>query len=119
MNKKLIIGGAVAAIIAASGVTYATVNKDTCNYDPKTGNYWDGKQWSAYGGWDEAIACAKEGVLPQVVADRLGVWGDKKTQAEGRKYAKINAEVKAAKEKAKKEAEAKAAAEAAKAKESK
>lgn len=119
MKKYVITGIAAVAVIAAGSLGYAAATADTCNYDPKTGNYWDGKQWSAYGGWDEAIACAKEGVLPQVVADRLGVWGDKKTQAEGRKYAKINAEVKAAKEKAKKEAEAKAAAEAAKAKESK
>ena len=115
MKKSYLISAiALAAIVAVSGVTYATVTADTCNYHPKTGNYHVNGKIYAMGTWDHAIACAKEGKLPQKVADRIGVWGDKKTQAEGRKYAKINAEVKAAKEKAKKEAAEKAAAEAAK-----
>jgi len=112
--KKSLILGVVAAGLLTAGTTYALVGADTCNYDPKTGDYatvLDSGEvvWSAYGSWDEAVACAKEGRLPDIVADRLGVWGDPLTQAEGRKWAAINAKVKA--EKAAEEAK-KAAAEA-------
>lgn len=108
MKRSLITGLVVAGAIVVAGGTYAAVTADTCNYDPKTGNYhYNGKVY-AYGNWDSAIACAKEGKLPQIVADRLGIWGDKKTQAQGREAAKLNAEVKLAKEEAAKKAAAQA-----------
>ncbi len=99
MKKSYLIAGFVtAAIITAGSVGYAAATKDTCNYDPASGNYHNNGKVYAYGSWDDAVACAKEGILPQVVADRLGAWGDKKTQVEGRNHAKINDEVKKAKE---------------------
>ena len=110
---KIIIGAVVAAgIIAGAGTGYAVI-KDSdlmCNYDPKSGNYKDPAtgEWSAMGTWDHALACAKEGLLPQNVADRIGVWGSKEDQEIGRQAAKLNAEVKRAKEEAAKKAAAKA-----------
>ena len=107
MRKSLILV-VVAAGLLTAGTTYALVGADTCNYDPKSGYFYDAdtKEWSAYGIWEEAVACAKEGKLPDIVANRLGIWGDKQTQIEGRKWATINAKVKA--EKAAKEAKASA-----------
>ena len=113
---NIIIGAVVAAgIIAGAGTGYAVI-KDSdlmCNYDPKSGDYKDpaSGEWSAMGTWDHALACAKEGLLPQNVADRIGVWGSKEDQATGRQAAKTNKPV----AKAKEEAKAKAAAEKAKA----
>jgi len=93
--NKIIIGTFVAGMIAVSGYAIASNVEDTCGYDPVTGDFWDGKQWSAYGGWDDSVACAKQGKLPKVVADRFGVWGDKVTQIEGRKWVAIDAKIKA------------------------
>jgi hypothetical protein len=105
----ILLFGLILGIGTSVGI--AAVTEDTCSYDPKSGYFYDTdtKEWSANGSWDEAVACAKEGKLPAVVADRLGIWGDKQTQIEGRKWATINSKVKA--EKAAKEA--KAAADAA------
>ena len=68
MKKSYLIAGFVtAAIITAGSVGYAAATKDTCNYDPASGNYHsDGKVY-AYGSWDDAVACAKEGILPKQV----------------------------------------------------
>jgi hypothetical protein len=107
---KIIIGAVVAVgIIAGAGTGYAVI-KDSdlmCNYDPKSGNYKDPAtgEWSAMGTWDHALACAKEGLLPQNVADRIGVWGSKEDQEIGRQAAETNKQVAKAKAEAKAEAE--------------
>jgi hypothetical protein len=113
MKKKLIISGAlVASIIAAGGVGYAAISSD-CGYDAK-GNFHSGGKVHAFGTMNDAKACAEKGILPEVVAKRLGVWGDAATKKEAEAIKKLDATVKA-----EKEAAEKAAAEAAKAKESK
>lgn len=105
MKKFVALGFITSCGIAFASYGVAQAFKDTCGYDPKTGYHYDSKYgWSSNGGWKEAIACAKEGKLPDNVAEGLGVWGDKKTQAEGRKWAKINAEVKKAREEAERKA---------------
>lgn len=107
-KKKYIIAGTLTALmIGCAGYGIAKAVEDTCGFDPETGYHHDGKGWAANSGWDEAIACAKEGKLPDSVAKGLGIWGDKKTQAEGRKWAAINAKVKAEKAAAAKAEEAK------------
>ena len=108
MKKLLITGLVVAGAIIVTGGTYATVTADTCNYHPKTGNYHVNGKIYAMGTWDHALACAKEGKLPQKVADRICVWGSKEDQEIGRQAAKLNAEVKRAREEAAKNAAAEA-----------
>ena len=106
MKKSFILGlVGVCAIAATSYGVAHIINKDTCGFDPKTGEYHDAKYgWSANSSWEEAVACAKEGKLPDNVAATLGAWGDKKTQAEGRKWAAINAKVKKEREEAERKA---------------
>ena len=84
MNKKLLITLGAAIVIVVAGVASAgIVAYNSCGYDAETGNYlYDGNKVAAHGTMDSAMQCALQGILPDVVADRLGIWGDKETKAE-------------------------------------
>ena len=82
--KTLIIAGTIVTTIAAGSLAAGIVSYNSCGYDPETGNYlYDGNKVSAYGTMDSAMECALQGMLPEVVANRLGVYGDEETQIEG------------------------------------
>ena len=84
MNKKLLITLGAAIVIIVAGVASAgIVAYNSCGYDAETGNYlYDGNKVAAHGTMDSAMQCALQGMLPDVVADRLGIWGDKETKEE-------------------------------------
>ncbi len=84
MSKKLLIALGAASIIVIAGVASAgIVAYNSCGYDEKTGNYlYDGNKVAAYGTMDSAMECAVQGILPSIVANRLGVWGDEDTKEE-------------------------------------
>ena len=84
MNKKILISMGVVGIIVIAGVASAgIVAYSSCGYDNQTGNYlYDGNKVSAYGTMDSAMECALQGILPDVVANRLGAWGNAETKVE-------------------------------------
>ena len=84
MSKKLLIAlGAVSVIVVAGVASAGIVAYNSCGYDAETGNYlYDGNKVAAHGTMDSAMQCALQGILPDVVADRLGMWGDKEAKAE-------------------------------------
>jgi len=101
MKKLIITGISAVALVAIAGTSAVAIQAATqdnelmCFYDPKTGDYKDPDTgaWSAYGSWNEALGCASRGLLPQNVADRIGVWGSKKDQAIGKLASKTNKRV--------------------------
>ena len=111
MKKYLVAGIAVVALLAAGGVGYATVSND-CGYDEK-GQFHKGGKVYAYGTMADAKKCAEKGILPEVIAKRLGAWGNAKTKAEAQAIKDLNAKVIADKKAAEEAARAKAEAEAA------
>ena len=84
MSKKLLIAQGAAGIVIIAGVASAgIVAYNSCGYDKQTGNYlYDGNKVAAYGTMDSAMECAMQGILPSIVANRLGVWGDAETKEE-------------------------------------
>ena len=84
MSKKLLIALGAAIVIVVAGVASAgIVAYNSCGYDAETGNYlYDGNKVAAHGTMDSAMQCALQGILPDVVANRLGIWGDKETKEE-------------------------------------
>jgi len=78
--KKYIIS-AIAAVGLTATAAVATSSQD-CGYNPdgtfNTGN----GQVSMYGSWQDAKACAKQGLLPAVVAERLGKYGTTRQKIE-------------------------------------
>ena len=84
MSRKLLIAlGAVSVIVVAGVASAGIVAYSSCGYDAETGNYlYDGNKVAAHGTMDSAMQCALQGILPDVVADRLGIWGDKETKEE-------------------------------------
>ena len=84
MSRKLLIALGAASVIVIGGVASAgIVAYNSCGYDKQTGNYlYDGNKVAAYGTMDSAMECALQGILPDVVADRLGTWGDAETKEE-------------------------------------
>ena len=82
MNKKLLIALGAASIVVLAGVASAgIVAYNSCGYDKQTGNYlYDGNKVAAHGTMDSAMECALQGMLPDVVANRLGMWGDEDTK---------------------------------------
>jgi len=82
MSKKLLIALGAASVLVIAGVASAgIVVYNSCGYDERTGNYlYDGNKVAAYGTMDSAMECALEGILPSIVANRLGVWGNAETK---------------------------------------
>ena len=85
MSRKLLISLGAASIVVLAGVASAgIVAYNSCGYDEKTGNYlYDGNKVAAYGTMDAAMECALQGMLPDIVIDRLGMYGDEEAQREG------------------------------------
>ena len=81
MNKKLLIAlGTVGVVVIAGVASAGIVAYNSCGYDERTGNYlFEGKEY-AHGTMDSAMKCALQGMLPAVVANRLGKWGDAETK---------------------------------------
>ena len=84
MSRKLLIALGAASIVVIAGVASAgIVAYNSCGYDKQTGNYlYDGNKVAAHGTMDSAMECALQGILPSIVANRLGVWGDEDTKEE-------------------------------------
>ena len=83
MSRKLLITLGAASVIVVAGVASAgIVAYNSCGYDEETGNYlFEGKEY-AHGTMDSAMECAMQGMLPDVVASRLGMWGSAETKEE-------------------------------------
>ena len=95
----LIIIGTIVATVATGSVAAGIVSYNSCGYDTETGNYlYDNNKVSAYGTMDNALECALQGMLPEVVANRLGIYGDEETQIEGMRIYYINKQKKEDKE---------------------
>ena len=105
MNKKLLIAlGTVGVVVIAGVASAGIVAYNSCGYDEKTGNYlYDGNKVAAYGTMDSAMECALQGLLPTIVANRLGVWGDEDTKEEAEQILLMDGIKKIEKEREKKE----------------
>ena len=92
MSRKLLILLSAASIVVLAGVATASiVAYNSCGYDEKTGNYlYDGNKVAAHGTMDAAMECAMQGMLPDIVADHLGVWGDEETKEEAQQIILMN-----------------------------
>ena len=97
--RMLIIIGTIVATVATGSVAAGIVSYNSCGYDTETGNYlYYNNKVSAYGTMDNALECALQGMLPEVVANRLGIYGDEETQIEGMRIYYINKQKKEDKE---------------------
>ena len=97
--RMLIIIGTIVATVATGSVAAGIVSYNSCGYDTETGNYlYDNNKVSAYGTMDNALECALQGMLPEVVANRLCIYGDEETQIEGMRIYYINKQKKEDKE---------------------
>ena len=87
ISKLVIFGFVIIGLVVAGGLVIAGATAaNSCRYDKETGNYlYDGDKVAAYGTMDSALECALVGMLPEVVADRLGMVGDEETQIEATK----------------------------------
>jgi hypothetical protein len=104
--KKLTL--TIAAVLTATvigGGVYAGTASNVCNYT-ESGDYRNSDgTLSAFGTMAAASQCAASGILPAVVARRLGSWGDADTQEWAEEIKKLDAEQK---QKIKERAEVKA-----------
>ena len=74
--KTLIIAGTLVVTVVAGSMAAGIIAYNTCGYDELTGNYlYDGNKVAAYGTMDSARECALMGMLPDVVINRLGMFG--------------------------------------------
>ena len=88
--KKHIVIGLVVLGVVVSGLTANALVHSNCNYDSSSGNYVVNNKTYAYGTMSSAFQCALYGVLPQVVIDRLGMFGDEETKEEAKEIIKTN-----------------------------
>ena len=63
---------------------------NTCNYNAESGNYTVNNKTYAHGTMDSAFQCALYGVLPQVIIDRLGIFGDVVTKERAEEIIETN-----------------------------
>ena len=91
MRKLTILLASALATTAAVGGVMAT-DSGTCNYKAD-GTYLMSNGTAAFGTMNDAMHCASQGILPQVVADRLGRWGDQETQEWAEDIKRLNQEV--------------------------
>jgi len=76
LNKKYTIVGLVVITIITGALTAKAFQLyNTCNYNAESGNYVVNNKTYAHGTMDSAFQCALYGVLPQVIIDRLGIFG--------------------------------------------
>jgi|TARA_R110000823_G_scaffold5388_1_gene21189 hypothetical protein len=91
MRKLTILLALALATTAAVGGVMAT-DSGTCNYKAD-GTYLMSNGTAAFGTMNDAMHCASQGILPQVVADRLGRWGDQEAQEWAEDIKRLNQEV--------------------------
>ena len=95
--KKIVIS--VIGITAIGLTTAAAAISSDCGYDAD-GNFRLGNgQVAAHGTWEHAKECAMKGILPSVVAERLGRLGDESTQSEADELRETNTRVQEEKKK--------------------
>ena len=89
----ILLGAMTAVSISVGGVVLAEGSYSSCSYNEK-GQYVspDGSV-SAVGTMNAAMDCAANGELPDIVAKRLGVFGDAETKAWAEDIKKLNEEV--------------------------
>jgi hypothetical protein len=84
------------AIIAAAGIVSGAAGSasslQSCGYNA-AGDYVENGTVYATASWDHAKRCAAQGLLPQVVAKRLGWLGDAATRAEAEQLRAENRQV--------------------------
>jgi hypothetical protein len=104
--KKIIIASVLAvSVVISIGVVFANDrnanDRNSCGYD-ENGNFHsqDGTV-SAFGTMDDALACASQGILPEVVVNRLGIWGDDAIKKWASEIKMINIEARKKNEEAK------------------
>ena len=77
MNKKYSMIVLIVIIIITGALTAKAFQLyNTCNYNAESCNYTVNNKTYAHGTMDSAYQCALYGVLPQVIIDRLGIFGD-------------------------------------------
>ena len=95
--KKIVI--CVIGLTAIGLTTAAAAISSDCGYDAD-GNFRLGNgQVAASGTWEHAKECAMKGILPSVVAERLGRLGDEGTQREADELRETNTRVQEEKKK--------------------
>jgi hypothetical protein len=83
-----VVAGGTLGAAAARGV-YSYIN---CGYNVFTGNYVNKGKEYAYGSMEDAYNCALFGLLPDLVEQRLGIYGDKDTLLRAEEIIKTNKE---------------------------
>ena len=90
--KTLIFAGVLSMTIVAGSVA-GIVAYNACGYDELTGNYlYDGNRVAAHGTMDSALECALMGMLPDIVIDRLGIFGATEEVYRADRIKELNAE---------------------------
>jgi hypothetical protein len=89
MSKKIFIAFSLVGILATK-ITAADGMPDTCGYHPISGEYQIEAETYLFASWEHARECAAKGLLPEVVANRLGKWGDEPTKREAEEILKLN-----------------------------
>ena len=89
-KNRIILFCAVAAVLLTVGAGASAIIMSACNYDPETGYYTYKGQEYAYGTMDSAYQCALSGVLPKIILDRLGMYGDAPTKERAREIIETN-----------------------------
>ena len=88
--KKQIVIGLVVLGVVVSGLTANALVRINCNYDSSSGYYIVNNKPYAHGTMSSAFQCALYGVLPQVIIDRLGIFGDEETKEKAEEIIKTN-----------------------------
>ena len=101
--KKVYIAAFAAAILVTGGLAADASFVGSCNYETD-GTFKSNGKVSAYGTMADARYCASQGILPDVVAERLGVWGDAETQELAQEINLLNESVRLKNEKAEQDA---------------
>jgi hypothetical protein len=83
-----VVTGVTLGAAAARGV-YSYIN---CGYNVFTGNYVNKGKEYAYGSMEDAYNCALFGLLPDLVEQRLGKYGDKDTLLRAEEIIQTNKE---------------------------
>ena len=91
MNKKYMTLILIIIIIITGALTAKAFQLyNTCNYNAESGNYVVNNKTYAHGTMDSAYQCALYGVLPQVIIDRLGIFGDVVTKERAKEIIETN-----------------------------
>jgi hypothetical protein len=97
MIKKYVVVGILVLGVASSALAANALVNSNCNYDSSTGYYVSDGTVYAHGTMNNAFQCAMSGLLPKIVADRLGIFGDASTKDKAKETIKTNEDVKAKK----------------------